>query len=58
MSLEDRHMVWEGSLMGVRQNPWGYTTYYRVTTFWSDGTTTDREVPGKVVFLPRLEVGE
>lgn len=43
--------LFETRITGIKHHKYGYSTYEIVTTYWNDGTKTEEEVPGKIVFI-------
>ena len=51
-----KHIIWQGSMTGVKQLESGFMTYEIVWTRYSDGTETKEEKPGRVHLVEPIRV--
>jgi len=51
-----KYPLWEGSITGVKHLSMGFEVYELVVTYWSDGSTTKRRVPGRIHHIEPIRI--
>ena len=53
----DKYPIYETSMTQIKRNEFGYIEYKIITTYYNDGSTEDREVPGRLHYIKPIDVG-